>query len=142
MKESVVVTKIRKNFLGIIHKNHGSPFGIAGLPDLEGCLSGNVLEPGYIRGQSCVIEVKVGHIGRNDRVVLKSPVTKIQEHWLGEYDFYGALALVAVYLEDRKKIIFFHAPWDLHIENAFTDIGFLNEKFVKKEVWTERTEKS
>ena len=131
MKESAIITKLRKNFIGVIHKNHGSPYGTAGLPDLEGCLS----------KQSVVIEVKVGHIGRNDRVVLKSPVTKIQEHWLSEYKFYGALALVAVYLEDQKKIIFFSAPWNLHIENAFTDIDFLNEEFVKKEVWTERTEK-
>jgi hypothetical protein len=139
MKESVIITKLRKNFIGVIHKNHGSAYGTAGLPDLEGCLgcwSNNEFGIQSMAGRCFVCEVKVGHIGRNDRVVLNSPLTEIQGYWLGEYYKSGAMALLAVYLEDQKKIAFFSSPWNFCIDNALRDIPFMKEEFVKKSIWT------
>lgn len=137
MLESNFVRLLLKNLRGCFHRNHGGAYGTAGLPDLEGCYRiGKDCSEAI--GRSVVIEAKIGHLGRNGQVRLKNKLTTIQKHWLREYHNEGALSLLAVYLEDVKKIIFFcwREPWWLHIDNAFTEIDFLKPKFIADKVWT------
>jgi len=132
MKEADFVRMLKKNLRGCFHRNHGGPYGTAGLPDLEGC---------YL-SRAYLIEAKIGHLGRNDRVVLKNKLTETQKHWLREYYNNGAISLLAVYLEDAKKTIFFswREPWWLHVDSALTEIDFLEPKFVTSKVWTRSDE--
>lgn len=127
MKEADFVRDLRKNFLGVMHKNHGSRFGTAGLPDLEGCF----------KSHAVVIEAKIGYLDKRGFVRLKSPLTNIQKHWLLQYHNHGADALLAIYLENEKRIIFFawREPWCLHVDGACIKIDFLRPEFVEKKVW-------
>ena len=75
-------------------------------------------------------------MGKDDRIILRSPLTAIQGHWLQQYHEAGALALVAVYLEGYKKIMFFSSPWNFQTENAIRCVPFLKKEFVEKSIWT------
>ena len=131
MKESAIVTRIRKNFIGVIHKNHGSAYGTAGLPDLEGCSQ---------YGESFILEVKVGSLGRSGQINLKSPLTKIQRFWLERYRDCNAKTFVAVYLENKKQIIFFDSDFSqpkFHYKNRLQKreclLKFFKTAFLEKE---------
>jgi hypothetical protein len=97
MKESEFVRLLLKNLKGVFHRNHGSEYGTAGLPDIEGCSED---------GKSIVIECKIGKRTRKG-ISLRSPLTKLQAHWLQRYLKNGASAYVAVYLDSERRILFF-----------------------------------
>lgn len=100
MKESKFVKTLmeKKNLKGICHRNHGSAYGTAGLPDIEGC----------IRKQTYVLEAKIGKLKSNNEISLKTPYTSIQNYWLVEYDKEGAFSFLVIYLENIKKAGFFN----------------------------------
>lgn len=124
MRESKFVSLLKKNLKGVFHKNHGSAYGTAGLPDLEGCLPG---------GKSIVIEAKMGKLKSNGEISLRSPLTTIQKFWLSEYHKYGAVSIVVVYLENIHKIVFLPYPFELYKHQRLTDINFLTT-FLSSEI--------
>jgi len=123
MKEADFVRLLLKNLKGIFHRNHGGRFGVAGLPDIEGCFS----------GRSVIIECKMGN-QRGDRIRPKTPITNLQRWWLEAYYSEGAFAFVAIYLEDSKKFVLFEISKlkigePLSLSNRFRDLSILIELF-------------
>ena len=95
MNESDLTRRLKSHLRGFWHRNHGSPT-VSGFPDLEG----------VIGGISHVIEVKKGHITRDDKIRLEHYLTQRQLYNLSKYKENEAKALLGVYLTDRKKWIF------------------------------------
>lgn len=130
MKESDFVRRLMKNLKGVCHRNHGSAFGTAGLPDIEGC----------IKKQSYALELKIGKLKSNNEISLKTPYTSIQNNWLVNYDKEGAFSFLVIYLDNIKKVVFFNkfpelkdiffndtSELKLNINQRFTDIGYLTK---------------
>lgn len=113
MKEADFVRSLLKNMNGAFHRNHGSRYGTAGLPDIEGCY----------RGESIVIECKIGvRNAKTGFVSLASPLTAIQLSWLERYANAGmeerGKSLIAVLLNKSKQIIFFNLRTVLWMKEA------------------------
>ncbi len=117
MHESVLTRRLKTRLRGFWHRNHGSP-AVSGLPDLEG----------VIARVSHVIEVKKGHVGKDDMIKLEHKLTDRQKFYLGQYKENGAVALLGIYLTDLKEFVFL----DFESSLNFKDI----EK--RQEQWAHR----
>lgn len=145
MKEADFVRLLLKNLNGVFHRNHGSRFGTAGLPDIEGCIDGDTV----FRAWACIIEAKIGRFLKDGSISLKSPVTNLQCDWLQRYQRQGALSLLAVYMENaenRKNVaVFFIDEWRRKMEDtsykprhikAFRDWNLFDEDFIQRRILT------
>ena len=144
MKEADFVRLLLKNLNGVFHRNHGSRFGTAGLPDIEGCNRNFTSQ----LGQCVVIEAKIGRWTSDGRLRLKSPLTQLQQNWLLKYDRQGALSLLAVYVENEesiKNIVLYQAEaWIKEAETRSNNIAavelleIFDENFVNRRIITRR----